>query len=330
MRRGLAFTGGVGATLLVLAACNAINGASDFVLGEAPAAKDARVDVAEPEPDDGGATGAVACGDQRVCLATPSGWSPVVLLPTAANALCPNTWPQKAPVQAVTGTSKCSCRCAPSFGSGACDGTVRITSGNASCSPGGGTTVDVNATPDGGCTNVAVATLAVSARARMADPVPTSCAPQLAIEAPQPSDVALCSGGEATTSPKCKEQESCVPAVSRGARLCIAKEGEVECPAGPWLRYSTGTNPEDTRACQGCTCAPDPAGCGKGELAFFSQDNCAGANGTLATDDACKTSTVTAASRSVRFRASTGCAVTQEPKVAGALAFTGARTVCCL
>jgi hypothetical protein len=330
MQRGVVgLSAGVFAALFSLAACNAINGASDLAVGESAPRKDAAAEAAPPEPDDGGTTGAVSCGDQRVCLTTPSGWSPLVLVQGAANALCPTTWAQKTPVKAVRGTSTCSCRCGPTFGSGSCEAAVTVVSGNAACTA-AGPSADVTASPDGGCTPVSLPAFTSSARAKVAGQAPTSCGPQLAIDAPQPIDVALCAGADVTTSPKCRAEESCVPAVSRGARLCIARDGEIACPAGGWTRWSTGTNPSDTRACEGCTCAVDPAGCSKGELAFFSQDGCTGANGSIPTDDACKPSTVTAASKSVRFRASTGCTVTQEPRVAGALAFTGARTVCCL
>lgn len=316
----------LGAWTALVAACSMISGASDLRVDGNAGRKDAGADVEEPEPDDSGTGGFVACGDQRVCLATPSGWTPIVLVQGAANSLCPGAWAQKASVKAVTGTTKCTCRCAPTFGSGSCEGTVTVASGSGTCT---GQTVDVTAPPDGGCAPVALAALTASARAKVG-PAPTSCGPQISQEHPPIVDVALCSGGEVTESPKCAASESCVPAVARGARLCIAREGEIECPSGAWTRWSTGTNPQDSRACEGCTCAVDPAGCTKGELDFFTGDTCTGPNGSLATDDTCRTSTTPAATKSVRFRAATGCAVAQEPRPAGALGFTGAKTVCCL
>lgn len=316
----------LGAWAALVGACSMISGASDLRVDVAAGKQDARADVEEPEPDDSGTGGFVACGDQRVCLATPSGWSPIVLIEGAANTLCPTTWAQKAAVKAVSGTTKCGCRCTPTFGSGSCEGPVTVTAGSSTCA---GSTVDVTAPPDGGCAPVALSALATSARAKVG-PAPTSCGPQITQEHPPIVDVALCSGAEVTESSKCAAAESCVPAVARGARLCIAREGEIECPTGAWTRWSTGTNPQDSRACEGCACAVDPAGCSKGALDFFTGDTCTGPNGTVATDDTCRTSTVTAATRSVRFRATTGCAVSQEPKPAGALAFTGAKTVCCL
>lgn len=316
----------LGAWAALVAACSMITGASDLRVDANAGKKDAADDADEPEPDDSGTGGFVACGDQRVCLATPSGWTPIVLVQGAANTLCPGAWAQKSSVKAVTGTTKCTCRCAPTFGSGSCEGTVTVSAGSGTCT---GQTVDVNAPPDGGCAPVTVPALTASSRAKVG-PAPTSCGPQIAQEHPPIVDVALCSGAEVTSSSKCAASESCVPAISRGSRLCIAREGEIECPSGAWTRWSTGTNPQDSRACEGCTCAVDPAGCTKGELDFFTGDTCTGPNGSVATDDTCRTSTTTAAARSVRFRAATGCAVSQEPKPAGALSFTGAKTICCL
>ncbi len=309
----------------VLVACAAITGASDLTIVEAGPSADAGKDVEQPPETD---AGFVSCGEQRVCLPAPSGWTPIVLVQGApANALCPTTYAQKSAVKGLTGLAKCACRCDAPTGGGACDNDLRIDYGNGQCSAAG---ADVSALPDGGCTPVTLAALAGSARAKPLTGAATTCSPQITQELPQPVDLALCAGAEVTTSAQCRSDESCVPVVSRGSKLCIAHEGEIECPAGTWTRWSTGTNPTDDRACSGCTCSSDPTGCSKGQLTFYANDGCTGPLGTLTTDDTCKASPVTAASRSVQYKAGATCSVTKEPAITGALSFQGARTVCCL
>lgn len=307
----------------LLAACAAITGASELSVSDAVPTKDAGEDAKLPDDDGGGAR---TCGDQRVCLATPSGWSPIVLVSGAAvNALCPTSYATKSAVKGLTGTTKCACRCGGASGAGACDGDLFLGYGNAQCT---GASASVTPLVDAGCTTVTLGPLAQNAKAKLNGAL--SCSPQITQDIPQPVDLALCTGGDVTSSPVCRTGESCVPAISRGSRLCIAHDGEVECPSGGYTRWTTGTNPTDDRACTGCTCTPDPAGCAKGVLSFFANDTCTTLIGSMTTDDTCKTSPVTAQPAAVTYKPGAGCNLTQEPAATGALVFQGARTVCCL
>lgn len=308
----------------VLVACAAITGASDLRIGEVDDGRDAGDAGPEPEPEDSGSS-LVSCGDQRVCLGTPSGWTPVALVQGAANVVCPTTYAQKASLKGVSALAKCNCRCGGAAGPGSCDGDVRFDWGNATCTL-QATNLTVN--PDGGCSPVATGAVSQGAKAGLL--APTVCAPQISQEMPQPVDVAVCSGAETTTSPICRSGESCVPAVARGTRLCIARDGEVACPDGPWTRWSAGTSPTDDRACSQCTCGTDATECAKGTLTFYADTACAtAAVGRVPTDDKCAASVVTGEPRAAQYKPGTGCTVTKAPTLTGALAFQGARTVCC-
>ena len=92
------------------------------------------------------------------------------------------------------------------------------------------------------------------------------------------TSVRIC-GVAAPTSTGCDAGSVCAPARSSGAKLCVAQDGDVPCPAGYADRTVTYATFTDTRACpdaSACSCTVD-ATC-TGDLKTYVTTDCTSAS----------------------------------------------------
>jgi hypothetical protein len=104
------------------------------------------------------------------------------------------------------------------------------------------------------------------------------CPPSLvrSIPAPNLTEVVLCGG--ALQQDTCAAQELCAGAIPDGfgETLCIAQEGEHECPASYPNARSVFDDVADSRGCTQCSCSAAGAFECSADLELFSDANCAG------------------------------------------------------
>jgi len=327
---------------LVLVSCNALTGAGDLRVGsedgvsEGGAAGEAGANgEAGASGGDGGATedGAsfdasvrptlAECGTDRVCLPSTNGWTPALYVIVPTSSACPAEWPQKNTYR-TSGGGSCSCNCAPT--SGSCDGPLEVRNGP-NCS-GAATTVSF---ASGVCTARAALGAPLSLRAKPTNP-PTACAGTPRNDLDPPESAMTCSGAVAEASAACGSGEVCVPKPASGfplpsALACIARAGDVPCPAELPYRIVVGDDVQDQRSCAAsCTCKTTD--CTDGKLEAFVNEGCTTGVGDFDVDGDC-VNAGSANAMAYKYTRDPGCKVDQRPAVLGRETVIAPRTLCC-
>ena len=271
------------------------------------------------------ASSATSCGASEICRgAVPQGWQgPVTLVNGEESVGCAAPFGSKVigtVLDALDGgaaTCTCSCAALPAsclyrvnfYATADCMGNPpdASTIGN-TCAPNlvpnfSFKWLDGSAGPEAGCT----------ATTTPSKPPPTSTAKHLCLGAfPQNG----CANG------------LCMPA---SATACIAREGELSCPAPFTQRTVVYKNIDDQRTCAGCGCTFDPNSC-KSPLVFrMTSGTCASDGGTLATYSSVAgcTSGVGEAGTSARGEIPNACIVTTQGTPSGTVKGADPVTVCC-
>lgn len=337
-----------GAGISLLGACNALTGAGDLGIrdtdsgilttdGGTDPLTDASGDGGTPVGDGGGPGDAsivvitpslAACGTGRVCLADTAGWSPALQpLTTAPGSACPTDWPTMT-TSKRSGGGRCECNCAPDVDT--CGGNIALKTG-ATCA---GVMVTAGFVTDGGCTASSTAIPNPASLTASGTP-PKACKAAVVDNLDHsPDDIVTCSGAMTTMSMSCKSGEVCVPKPVPGmfglpsGSLCMAHDGEANCPLNLPNRVVTGTAIADGRTCgPSCACAPRTT-CNGGTVESFTNDACTGSSRKYSVDGTCLMVT---SNNPLGYRYTTdlGCAVTTPAQVVGKETIAGPRTFCC-
>jgi hypothetical protein len=219
------------------------------------------VEVAGAPPGgSGGAPLPESCGADRFCVDIPTGWQGPVAL-SDPNGACGGAYATEvaAGETHLSGAPvSCGCECGAAAGSICPSATVTRSFTN-----GCANTLDTISVPSAGCTNIALQN--AGSWSALAVAVNGACPPDDRQETPKISfdERVLCS---AEAAPTCDDGALCSPHPGAGfePRLCIAEDGDVECPSASFavktLLFTGGH--QDTRACDvACTCEPPSAVC---------------------------------------------------------------------
>lgn len=282
---------------------------------------------------DGGAPDAGAC----TCVPpAPMGWTAVTLDRDARDP-CPSSYGNGVDllegVSAAPATCGCTCQgvnanptCpAPNqvtvtIGDAQCNGSTGTLANNASCNTQGGGT--------GGNTP-----LYGKATAQIPNPVGGSCkAPTSSTGLGQPTFAHQGRACVATTTfAACQNGDPCVPSVNGPWGLCVAHDGDVQCPNGYPQKRVVASSVSDTRGCTACTCGLTAA-CDNPVLAFYGDGQCANGVMKMTTNQACTALGVTSFSYSswalVGVVKSAACNANPVNPIGG-VTLQNPRTVCC-
>ena len=280
-----------------------------------------------------------ACNAFACEPATPSGgWTPVAFADTPVTS-CPAGWGPSTAIKWVLGDGtdgSCACTCNGSGGTFAtCTGgtdAVSTFAGSASC---GGTASNSNFNAQtAACVNLATPiAFGSNDSAQMAAPSgPTTCTPNIVITKNNVGPGTTCAA-PAKNGGGCMVGTVCAPKTA-ALRYCVAKPGLTACPAPFTVRRRAGTDANDPRACNACSCSPATP-C-SASLTVYSTNNCTGGqNQTITPAGGCAPSafnSVNAKINSYEAAVTGGCA----PPVGfnttitgGDVTFTGDETICC-
>jgi hypothetical protein len=265
------------------------------------------------------------CPDATQCLEpAPADWTGpfAVVIGDDGERVCPERWPD--PVSTVHAdliapAASCDCACTPP--SSVCSAAVELHLDGA-CS-----SLDIaHPANANGCTQTTGATSVRATSAAVAiDPPACSGEPMAAIATPQwGSTASLCASSSA--GERCDAGE-CRPIAQS---LCIVREGEHDCPEGPYETASTWwSGAIDDRGCSSCTCGPPvAASCdGVSQLEVYESGDCSGAALDSMAMDQCGT-----AGGSARYLPESlgECSVESASTPTGSATAAGAVTLCCL
>lgn len=102
--------------------------------------------------------------------------------------------------------------------------------------------------------------------------------------------VAACGFVTVPASDRCPSGDVCTPNadVATNARTCIVRDGEHDCPPGPYsARTLVRAALTDTRSCSRCACGSANATCSAGTITFYNNTDCTQEIGTVATPAGC-------------------------------------------
>mgnify|MGYP007032564842 FL=1 len=219
----------------------------------------------------------------HTCVAeAPEGWiGPVSVLDGAANVMLPDcggAYPElvaEHSTQPVGADATCSCTCGSATGVSCTYQIAGFPNSNCTGTPGPGWTplLALN-----GCVNTPTSTN--SWWSLQANPSGGSCTPTSNKQVPTPTfdrQIRVCGGD--WTAVGCESGEVCVqaPGVPLPPEICIYREGEHDCPTGPYVERSVHqTAYEDTRDCSpACECASPQGECtGTTATLFRDVDTC--------------------------------------------------------
>lgn len=266
-------------------------------------------------------------GDSTCVAAAPADW----MGPVRAEDFTPATTPPECPAPFETvaadlsegfdpGMATCDCECTPpSFNT--C--TMPIFYGAASCPDTTGTP-DVYITPnecaeaDEGAGYYAVG-----------EPIRSfgDCTPSDNHQIDVPTfttAVRLCSG--TLDAPGCEAEERCVPS---DADLCIYREGDHACPAGPYtVKRLLHADSTDTRACSTCECGEASGEC-VGDMTFRG-GGCTGTSLEVVTGTGCTSGSIDPSHAVFTWNTWTGACPEQGGVLSGSAEATMPTTACCL
>jgi hypothetical protein len=278
--------------LLALGACTlgdlqGLSGGADDVVNDAATAPDTT-----SSGDDAGILSGLdaqvtdGCGGAG-CFPMPTGFA-LVAFAGATQPACPTGYAQPADVVEGPTTSAGACTCGCSVTTQpSCDGTVAThqdTIGSGLCE-------NVGVTFASGCgTNGFLGPFSAGVEHRFTPPSPTggACSASGSVHADK---IAYASQGRvcpATELPTC-DGKICPNAPGAGFGACIAKTGDVACPAPFSTKHLVGTSASFTCG-SGCTCATHATGC-TGKFNYYASSDCSGAAGnSVIVNDTCVSS----------------------------------------
>ena len=249
--------------------------ASDVVAPDA--GKDA---IDEPGPPLPCSTDASVCSG-----AIPGGWTLTAFAPNRATA-CPGNFTSTDVVAAPmlqAGACACSCNIAtqPSCALGAV--TLKYSS-DSSC---GTTYATYNITTAGACTDYGAGNFTLVSHhsyTKLGLTSGTCTTPSPVVDTSK-----VGSTGMRTCNPStaCAE-DVCNGVVPSGTRSCIATNGDVPCPGGPFSDKVAVIGSGTTLSCAACSaCNVTQSACGNGTVKFWGDANCTQAKGSETADGIC-------------------------------------------
>jgi len=136
----------------------------------------------------------------------------------------------------------------------------------------------------------------------------------------------------------CESGLACAPKVAGvEAATCIVREGDHQCPAGPYsVRSTFGRTLSDTRTCSTCKCGTPDVTCTGGEVTVYNDDTCQNAVDVVpAGPTTCETFVVATATGSAKLTktptvADGGCPPSGGVVTGGSVTRQSPWTACCL
>lgn len=128
----------------------------------------------------------------------------------------------------------------------------------------------------------------------------------------------------------CGDGGICLPDQPAGFEdtWCMYKQGDHECPAGPYSNKSRfWSGADDTRECSNCTCGTEGTSCNDAEVLVFAGADCEGEPVGSIAPNTC--SNITGNSVAGSIGAESPCPVTAMPEPMGAVVAQGDFTFCC-
>jgi hypothetical protein len=293
-----------------------------------PGALDAAVDVATDANADADAQPAACTTSSTTCTsALEAGWTAIAFA-SDRTAACPAGYITRDLVKSpAAAAGACTCACAinaadpPTCAKGSFAGLI----GTSTCTT-TGVTYNVNGA---GCTSLnQTGNLSTVARYAPLALTKGTCDSSVTKDAAKLGS---------TPVRACEPPPACGEDVCRGDGLapfgsCIAHDGDVACPAGPFTT-KTLTGPSATLTCGGCASCTNTASCGPAKLHFFNDSACATEVATRLVNDACNavaSGTPNATNSYFKYEVATmnaACTASTTPTTAVALDLP--RTICC-
>lgn len=260
--------------------------------------------------------------------ALAAGWTPIAFA-SARTAGCPTNYVQSDLVFGATAQAgACTCACQVSAGDppSCAVGSVSSMTG-ATCTNAGLTYTLSNGT---GCTLIPSGGGAVAATAKLTTPPIHlgTCNPSVTKD----NSKLVTSVARACEPPAECREDVCAGTAPAGFTSCIAHDGDVGCPAGPFGTKAL-VGPTASLTCGGCATCQNSATCGVATMRFYDDNQCAAEVASRVANGQCNnvasgTSGVTATY--FKFDVATqnaACAPTSAPTTAAAL--DQPRTICC-
>lgn len=264
--------------------------------------------------------------DASVCTgAIPSGWTLTMFAPNR-NTACPsNATPADVVANPGVAAGGCTCSCNITTQPSCAIGTVN----------GGWGTNNCNNTNGWGPWTFATAGQCVSLgyNGNLADKNMFS---KLGVTAGACNGAATTDPTKLTSTP----MRTCVPApacaedvcsgtVPAGFRSCIAADGDLACPAGPFSVKAAVTGANATLACGACTaCNVTQSGCGAATIKYWDDGNCTTQTGSIAADGQCN-STGNVHTNHITYEAAVQNVKCNQGTSASTVDLASKRTICC-
>jgi hypothetical protein len=280
------------------------------------------------------------CSATQICVEDPvPGWQGPLKLYQGPIAATPPACEGGTPIKIVDllddlqtnqAADTCTCACGPLQGA-TCGSSGFYRSDQANCL---GVFQGWNLAPNN-CQSLGVAQPSTRFRGNAPMIVGGTCTPQLVqdiVEAEYDTRMVAC--GVADSAPSCDGGSGvCMdtPQAPFGGQICIAAEGNVQCPAGSSYidRYVHHTGLQDNRACSSCACDLVEGSKCSGVVRLFSANACASLQATLNLDQC---SALIANISHARFEPSAnqqGSCDASGGGIQGQIEETGAWTLCC-
>lgn len=271
--------------------------------------------------------GACTTADTTCTSALAPGWKPIAFA-SDRSAACPAGYVTADLVTspaAAGGACTCGCAIAGGGAPSCAKGSFTAAIGSTNTCPTTGQTYTVNGT---GCTALAASgSLSAYARYNALPLTPGTCNSTAQKDATKLSTSAV----RACEPPPACVEDVCLGSGLGGFASCIAHDGDVACPPGPFAQ-KTLAGPSATLTCGGCTSCTNTATCGVPVLRFYNDGACATEIASRPANGACNTVTGTAGAFVTHFRydvttSSAACTPATNPTTATAL--DTPRTLCC-
>jgi hypothetical protein len=221
--------------------------------------------------------------DASVCTgAIPGGWTLTMFSPNRSTSCPVNAVTADVVATPVAGAGACTCNCNITTQPSCVLGTVNGSWGNGSCNTNWG---PWTFTTPGQCVDLGVSVNLANGNNFSKLPVtPGQCT-----GAPAPDTSKVTTTGMRTCTPAaaCAE-DVCNGQVPAGLRSCIASNGDVACPVGPFSQKVAVVGAASSLACGACTaCSVTQTGCGTATVKYWDDANCTVATGSIVADGKC-------------------------------------------